>query len=122
MNEVLFCTHNPILIKSLYGILIDEGYHVEIVDHPAFAVQKILTGNYGVLIIDSKPFGLSIEDAIQIIKTISPDMTVIVVGYSGHDTDTFSIEVPIDLEEFKKAIHDIHRFSMLYKSLSREVL
>lgn len=107
-EEVLFCTHNPILIKSLYGILIEEGYHVEIVDHPALAVQRLLSRVYKALIIDSKPFGLSVEDAIQIIKTISPDMAVIVVGYPEQDTHTLNIKLPIDLAEFKEAIRSIH--------------
>lgn len=109
MNEILLCTHNPILIKNLYGVLRDEGYNVEIADHPALAVQMTLNWNYIAVVIDSEPFGLSAEDAVQIIKSVSPDMPVIIVGYAKHTADVLSIKMPVDLEELKQAIHDVHK-------------
>jgi DNA-binding NtrC family response regulator len=110
MNEILLCSHNPILIKSIYGMLRDEGYIVEVADHPALAVQMALNWNYTAVIIDSEPFGLSSDDAVQIIKSVSPDMPVIVVGQARPANDVLSIRMPVDLEEFRQAIHDMHQY------------
>lgn len=109
MNDILLCSHNPILIKSLYGILIDEGCRVDIAEHPALAVQMVFRKRYKAAIIDPEPFGLSVDDAIKIIKTVLPDILVIFVGHDKPDTDALSIDAPIDLGEFKKAIHDVNR-------------
>lgn len=89
---------------------------VEIADHPALAVQMALNWDYTAVIIDSEPFGLSAEDAIQIIKSVSPDVPVIVVGYAKYATDALSIKIPVDLEEFRQVIRDIHQFGELSKS------
>jgi DNA-binding NtrC family response regulator len=107
VREILLCTNNPILTKSLYGILRDEGCNVEVADHPSDAVQMVLRREYRALIIDSEPFGLSVDDAIKIIKRLLPDIIVIVVGDDAHVTDALSIEAPIDLAEFKSAIRNV---------------
>jgi DNA-binding NtrC family response regulator len=105
MENILLCSHNPILIKNLYGILRDDGNDVEIADHPSNAVQMVLKKSYAKIIIDSEPFGLSVEDAIRIIKTIAPEIVIIIVGYAGSDSAVVGIKEPLDLEEFKRAIH-----------------
>ena len=107
MNKVLLCSQNPILIRNLYGILRDEGHDVETAEHPALAVTMALGRNYAAIIFDSDPFGLSVADAIKIIKTVHPRILVIFVGYDRLDSDSLNIRVPADLEEFKHAIHDI---------------
>jgi DNA-binding response OmpR family regulator len=107
MHTVLLCSQNPILIRNLYGILRDEGHDVDIVEHPALAVQMALAQNYAAAIFDSEPFGLSVEDAIRILKTIRPNILVIFVGYDRLKSDGMNIRVPADLEEFKRAINDI---------------
>ena len=109
MEEILLCTHDPILVKSLYGVLRDNGHDVEIADHLALAVRMILTGHYYAVIIDGKPLGLSVEDAVQIMKTVSPEMPIIVAG--GHDcgTDALSIRMPVDLEELRELINSINQ-------------
>ena len=107
MRETLLCSNNPILVKSLYAILRDEGYGVDTADHPSLAVQLALKKSYAALIIDSEPFGLSVEDAIRIIKIIIPGIVVIFVGYDSLESDVLSIEAPIDLEQFKRAVHRI---------------
>jgi DNA-binding NtrC family response regulator len=109
MDQVLLCTHNPILIKNVYGILRDEGFTVEVVDHSALAVQRVFQGKYGAVIIDAKSFGLSAEDAVQIIKSVSPDIVVICVGFDKLNSDVVSMNLPVDLEEFKQAVHDVRR-------------
>ena len=108
MKEVILCSHNPLLLKNLYGILRDEGYLVEIADHPALAVRMALKRNYSMVVIDSEPFGLSVHDAIRIIKTVLPEVLVIFVGYDKLETDALTIEAPIDLAKFKRAVHDLH--------------
>lgn len=113
MNEVLLCTHNPILIKNVYGILRDEGFSVEVVDHSALAVQRVFQGNYVAVIIDSESFGLSAEDAVQIIQSVSPDIVVICVGLAKLNSDVMNMKIPVDLEEFKQAIHNVRRFGAL---------
>jgi len=107
MNEVLLCSQNPILIRNLYGMLRDEGHRVETAEHPALAVQKALGQNFAAVIFDSDPFGLSVEDAIKIIKTVHPHILVIFVGYDRLQSDNLNIRVPTDLEEFKRVICEI---------------
>lgn len=100
MKNTILCSSNPILIKSLYGILRDQGHEVEIIEHPAIAVQKVMAQKYDFLVIDSDPFGLSAEDAVNIIKTVAPGLPILFVGSSGDS----HIEAPLDLEEFKRMI------------------
>ena len=109
MEEILLCTHDPILVKSLYGILRDKGHDVEIADHLALAIQMILKSHYYAVIIDGKPFGLSVEDAVQIMKTVSPEMPIIVVGGPECETGALSIRMPVDLEELRELINSIHQ-------------
>ena len=105
MKNIILCSSNPLLIKSLYGMLRDEGCAVEEVEHPALAVQKILKGAYDFMIVDAEPFGLSAEDAARIIKTIAPEMPILCVGGAG---DTVSmIRLPADLDAIKEMIHHI---------------
>jgi DNA-binding NtrC family response regulator len=112
MLDTLLCSNNPILLRSLYSILRDEGYGVDSADHPSHAVQMAFKKSYSALIIDSEPFGLSVEDAIKIIKTIQPAIVVIFVGYDNLETDVLSIDAPIDLEQFKRAVHSIGRLTI----------
>jgi DNA-binding NtrC family response regulator len=109
MEEILLCTHDPILVKSLYGVLRDNGHDVEIADHLALAVQMILKNHYYATIIDGKPFGLSVEDAVQIMKTVSPEMPIIVVGGSERGADALSIRMPVDLEELRELLNSINQ-------------
>lgn len=111
VSEILLCTNNPILTKSLYGILRDDGYSVEVAAYPSEAVQMVLKKEYDAMIIDSEPFGLSVDDAIKIIKTILPDIFVILLGYDKLETDALSIDAPIDLGEFKKIVRSMNPMS-----------
>jgi len=113
MNDILLCTHNPMLIKGLYGILRDEGCDVDISDYPAHAVQQIMKNTYQVVIIDSHAFGMSAEDAVRVIKTVAPDIKVILVGCPEYEVDALSIKVPADLETVRSLIHGIHQISSI---------
>jgi CheY-like chemotaxis protein len=104
MKKIILCSSNPLLIKSLSGILRDEAYAVEDVEHPALAVQKVLGGAYDFMIVDAEPFGLSAEDAARIIKTIAPEMPIFRVG-GGEAYDTLPlIGLPADLDGIKEMI------------------
>ena len=114
MSWTLLCSNNPILAKSLYAILRDEGYSVDTADHPSIAVQMSLKKKYAALVIDSEPFGLSVQDAIKIIRTLLPEIVVIFVGYDTLDTDVLRVEAPIDLEQFKRAVHCLSRMHSIH--------
>ncbi len=109
MDDILLCTHNPLLIKNFYGILRDEGFNVGIADHSALAVQMVFRGNYRAVIIDSESFGLPAEEAVRIIRSTSPDVLVIVAGPIERVPDVLNIGMPIDLEEFKQTIRSVRR-------------
>jgi len=113
MHDILVCTHNPILLKSLYGVLRDEGFDVAISDHPALAVQMVLKKDYAAVLIDAQTFGLPVDDSIQIIKSISPEATVIVIGSSEYDSDALSVRIPVDLAEVKKLVHNMNTVSKI---------
>jgi len=106
MKKILLCSANPILIKSLYGVMRDDGYDIDIVEHPALAVQQVLAGGYSMMIVDSEPFGLSAEDAVQIIKLTMPDLPVLYVGSGAHGAEP-AVDAPVDLEKFKRTVQAI---------------
>lgn len=108
MSEILLCSHNPILIKSLYGVLRDEGYAVEVADHPALAVQMFMNRQYSSIIFDSEPFGLSAEEAVQIIRSMAPEIPVIVAGSGATTVDAVTIKAPVDIEEFRQVLQSVH--------------
>lgn len=107
MKKILLCSSDPILIKNLYGVLRDEGYAVETVEHPALAVQTVIDGTFDALVVDSEPFGLSAEDAVQIIRTLKPDLPILCKGSERKCGGALGVETPLDLESFKRTIHSI---------------
>jgi DNA-binding NtrC family response regulator len=109
MHEVLLCTHNPMLIKNSYGILRDEGFDVDIADHPSLAVQMIFRRDYIAVIIDSESFGLSAEEAVQIIRSISPEMPIVVAGNDTYSGAVLRVKTPVDLEELKDTIRNFNQ-------------
>lgn len=114
MDTILLCSHNPILVKSLYGILRDEGYSVDVAEHPSQAVHMVMGKSFSSVIIDPEPFGLSVDDAVKIIRSVAPETLVIFVGNDSPETETLSIEVPINLLEFRKAIKTLHRIQHVH--------
>ena len=101
------------LVKSLYGILRDEGYNVDMADHPAAAVQAIMKDGYEAVIMDSGSFGLSAEDASQIISTVCPEIRIILVGCAENEADTSAIRVPADLQVLRDLINTDNRRTSL---------
>jgi DNA-binding NtrC family response regulator len=107
MKRSILCSSNPILIKNLYGILRDEGYQVDSIEHPAAAVHMVMLNKYDFVIIDSEPFGLSGEDAADIIKAIEPEIPVLFVGNDSRSEYRHSAVSSGDLEVLKRTIRDI---------------
>ena len=107
MKKVLVCAHDPMLVKSLYGVLRGEGLTVDMTEHLSQAVRMIMEDRYEAVIIHSGPFGLQAEDAVQIIKAVAPGLPLLVTGKYGPGAEALNIEEPVDLEEFKQAIHAI---------------
>lgn len=113
MNDILVCTHDPILMKNVYGILRDEGFAVDISDSPGRAVQMVIRGNYGAVIMDTHAFGLPVEDAVPIIKTVSPNIQVILIGHPKIIPDSLSVRLPLNLEELRETVHSLRRVRQL---------
>jgi hypothetical protein len=65
-----------------------------------------MAGGYRMMIVDSEPFGMSAEDAVQIIKSQMPELPVLYVGSGAHSAAP-AIDPPVDLEELKRTIHAI---------------
>ena len=95
------------LIKNIYGVLRDAGYAVETVEHPALAVQKVLWASYDFVIVDSEPFGMSAQEAAQVIRSVSPGMRIVIMGGEGEKGHADALGALLDLEEFKRTIHSI---------------
>jgi len=106
MKTILLCSSNPLLIKNLYGVLRDLGLLVETCEHPAFAVQMVMLKQYDFLILDSEPFGLSAEDAVEIIKNVAPTLPVMYLG-GGSTEGPLPVPRQLDLEELKQSFLSI---------------
>jgi len=107
MKNIILCSSNPLLIKNIYGFLRDEGYTIDIVEHPALAVKKVLWGAYDLVIVDAEPFGMSAQEAAQVIRSVAPGMPVVIMGGEREKEFAGGIRMPLDLEEFKRTIHSI---------------
>ena len=109
MKRILLCSSNPLLVKSLYATLRDEGYLVEDVEHPSLAVRKVLEGSYDLTIIDAEPFGMSAADAARIVGEIAPGMPVLCLGDEAQEGlgRLPLLMVPADLDAIKEMIHRV---------------
>ncbi len=106
MLNILLCSSNQILVKSIYCLLRDAGHRVEVVEHPSSAVQQVLRSKYDVVLIDSDPFGLSAEDASAVIKSVAPVLPILFIDDDGSGLVSTPGSVR-DLEELTRALHAI---------------
>lgn len=97
MDRILFCSYDPMLRKVLYGPLRDDGFVVEVAEHPAEAVQRAFGSRYSAVILDSDGIGLDVRDAAEIIRKHSPGVHVFLVGQGGNLPDTYSLDKPVDI-------------------------
>ena len=101
MKDILLCSSDQLLVKNLYGILRDLGFRVDTVEHPSDAVHKALEQRYDFAILDdTEPFGLSSEDAEEILHAVAPRMSIIALGARS----TWSAVRPLDLEQFTRSL------------------
>jgi DNA-binding NtrC family response regulator len=107
MKKIILCSSNPLLTKNVYCVLRDEGHTVDMVEHPALAVKKVLWGTFDLVIVDAEPFGMSAQEAAEVIRSVAPGMPVVIMGGEGEKDFGDSVEAPLDLEEFRRTIQSI---------------
>lgn len=120
MKKTLICSHNPILVKSLYGLLIEEGLTIEVVDHITFAIKRIIEGDIGLLLMDSSIFGLSMNEAIEIIRDVDPDLPYIMVSPFNLDDSNHEIlhyDPILSIEA-----HDLERLRSILRVIKEPVI
>ncbi len=110
MNAILVCTDDPILMKSLSGVLREDGFTVDPVEHTALAVQMAFRKRYAVVIIDSECIGLSAMAAARMINSVAADTEVLLVGEPAGSENTVTVGKPLDLEEVRRVIRNIQEF------------
>jgi DNA-binding response OmpR family regulator len=107
MNRVLLCTYDPMLLKGLYGPLMDDGYSVDVTEHPAEAVRRVMNGGYVAVMLDSDGIGLNAQDAAVIIQEISPDIHILIIGQSDR-AGGYVFERPVAIDRLRKLLRDIN--------------
>lgn len=105
MKNILLCSSDTLLVKNLYGVLRDLGFNVDTVEHPSHAVRAVLVKRYDYTVVDAEPFGLSSDDAEQVLRTVAPEMPVIAIGARASGSAVPSL----DLEKFTR---DLHAFAV----------
>lgn len=109
--DILLCSQDRLFVKSVYGTLRDCGYGVDVVEHLSEAVRVLMNKSYLSIVLDSRDFGLSALDAIDIIKTIQPNTHTIVVGMKKHE---------FDIEIFD-SVEAVHNLKDLFEGLKSEI-
>ncbi len=104
MKEILMCTIDPMLLKTVSGIVRQEGFRIEAVDHAAFAVQKVFERTFAAVIIDSQGLGLPADDAARMIAQESRDIPIILIGGAVVDVAATVLDYPLDPAELRQAI------------------
>jgi len=112
MKRLLFCSQESLLVKGLYGLLRDEGFLVDHVEHPSEAVRQCLCNAYDAVILDTRDIGLSALDAASIIRTLKSDIKVFLIGGGGDGRDAMVVNVPLDSDELKRLLADSLRSSV----------
>ncbi len=106
-DNILLCSQDPLLTKELYGPLRDSGCGVEISEHPAEAIKCILGKHYLAVILDSRDVGLNVIEAATIIKSLSPDIYIFIIGEHDSAADVFSVKRPEDLGRLIEFINNL---------------
>ncbi len=79
MKKILISSHDPLLVKNLSGLITGMGYIVDVVDQSSFAIKKAIYGDVDLIVIDSRTFGLSARETLEIIRYLSPDLPCVVL-------------------------------------------
>jgi len=106
-ESILLCSQDPLLTKELYGPLRDSGHRVEISEHAAEAIKCILGKNYLAVILDSRDVGLNVIEAAAIIKSLSPEIYILIIGEHDNASDVYSMKKPEDLERLLEFVNKL---------------
>jgi DNA-binding NtrC family response regulator len=115
-EDILLCSQNPLLTKQLYGPLRDSGRRVEISEHAAEAIRCVLGKHYLAVILDSRDVGLNVIEAADIIKSLSPDIYIFIIGEHDSAADGYSVKRPEDLERLVEFINNLSSPKMATRS------
>lgn len=112
MKDLLLCSQDSLLVKSIYGPLRDDGYRVETVEHHSDAVRSVLHSHYSAVVVDSKDIGLNVTETARIIKNIQKETVIVLIGETDLFTeslvdDLYIIDRPIDLDQLKGLLRRI---------------
>jgi len=118
MNDILLCSSDPIFVKSLYGILREDGYDIDIAGHTALAVRMAFEKGYVAVILDSDDVGLSSGEAARIILRVMTGVPVILAGENLLPEGAVSISKPLDLEEVLEVLRTVRSFHFPERSVS----
>lgn len=106
-DNILLCSQDPLLTKELYGPLRDSGCRVEIREHAAEAIKCLLVKHYLAVILDSRDVGLNVIEAATIIKSLSPDIYILIIGEHDNAADVYSVKRPEGLERLVEFINNL---------------
>jgi DNA-binding NtrC family response regulator len=107
MKSLLICSQDQLLLKPLYGLLSDDGYRVDTVEHASEAVRSLFQKSYSAVLLDSRNVGMKASEAAAIIKKMEPETAVVLLGESGHDNEHLIIENPLELDHVRIIINYI---------------
>lgn len=107
MQTLLLCSCDPLFLKSLYGVLRQEGYEIDIAKHPVDAVKMSFVSNYSAVIMDTGNIGFSAYEAAAVIRSIAEGVPVIIAGDARLPSGSISIGKPLDLEEVKEVLRNL---------------
>ena len=115
-NDILLCSQHPLLTRELYGPLRDSGRRVEIIEHAAEAIKCILEKRYLAVILDSRDVGLNVIEAAAIIRSLSPDIHILIIGEHGDDSDEYSVKGPEDLDRLLEFVNKLSCLTLKARS------
>jgi len=117
-RSLLLCSQDTLFIKAIYAPLRDYGYEIDITEHPSEAVRCAINKHYLSIILDSRDFGISAMDALNIIKSIQPDIRAILIGIKKNEFDIETIDSSVAVDHLK----DLFKGLVPEKTIERRVL
>ncbi len=99
------------MIKGLYGPLRDSGYQIETSEHPADAIKSVFAAPYLSVVLDSRDIGMTATDAAAVIKSIRPDISVIIIGKDAANDDLYTMQ-PDAIDKLKELIQELSLLKM----------
>ncbi len=113
MSDVLICDRDRSFAESLEEVLGEWGYTVEISDVGSRAVQKLLAGSCGMVVLGVQEGDQDGVEMIPLVHQISRDLPVVVVGDGGSlemerrvrlEKVFYYMVQPVDFDEMKQVV------------------